>query len=270
MPPNQNEPIIYEKAKMTPATKVVMGLLVGFAVLLSVGAILSQSGKNTAAPVAETPEALLEAEIARILAEANNTPFVFTAVPDAKNLISLPPPPADTAIDAAVYEQVRATTSVPETVVQNDVVFNLAPMGISYIDYINNLDDPSEIFQLTDELHHLTLHFNDMYKRPPLAQRIEGVIQMAQLDSILPEVETKSVYPSIRAVDAFLALEIMARIDPDNVQIYETETANLIKRGIGYGLYGQSDVDAAQSLVMQYMDLYTAPTESTASSSDSM
>jgi hypothetical protein len=49
----------------------------------------------------------------------------------------------------------------------------------------------------------------------------------------------------------------MVRLDPANAKIYETEIVGLIQRGIGYGLYGQSDVDAAQSLVTQYMNLYT-------------
>ena len=226
MPPNQDEPIVYEKKPTSPVAKVVLGLMIGFIVLVCVGFILTQTTKNTdvPTPVVDDPEAQLQAEIARIKAEAEGKPFVFTAVSDALNQISPPPPPSSNDNYATVYAQLKATTTVSEAVVQDDVVFNLAPLGISYIDYLNNLDNPSEIYQLTDELHQLTLALNEKYKRPPLAERIQGVIQIAPLDTIVAGNETPSVYPSIRAVDAFLALEIMARIDPENAALYEAAT----------------------------------------------
>jgi hypothetical protein len=260
MPPQENEPVIYEKEPMSPITKVVFGIVIGFIVLVCVGFILTQTTKNTDVPipVVDNREADLQAEIARIKAEEEGKPFVFTAVPDALNKISLPPPPESNESDAAIYTKLKATTTIPEAAVQDDVVFNLAPLGISYIDYLNNLNDPSEIYQLTDELRQLTLALNEKYQRPPLAERIQGVVQMAPLDKIVAGNETPSVYPSIRAVDAFLALEIMSRIDPENAALYEAETTGVINRGIGYGLYGQSDVDAARLLVTQYMNIYTA------------
>jgi hypothetical protein len=258
MPPQQEEPIIYERSKMSPGTKIGIGIVIVALLVVSAGAILNQSREiQIDEPVLDS-EAALEAEVARILAEAPNEPFEYTAVPDAVNKISLPPPSVTEEVDAAVYAELKATTTVSEDVVGNDVIFNQSPLGISYIDFLNTLDDPTEIFQLTDELHQLTLHFNEQYKRPPLAERIQGVIQLAPLDIIVAGTETRSVYPSIRAVDAFLALEVMSRIDPANAAVYEATAMGVIKRGIGYGLYGQSDVDAAQSLVMQYMDLYTA------------
>jgi hypothetical protein len=230
-------------------------VFIGSVVLLFAWLLLSPSLMNTPEPASD--EAALEADIARIIAEAEGKPFVFTAVPDARTLITLPPPPTSNDIDTVVYNQLKATTTVTPEQIQDDVIFNLAPEGVTYMEYINSLEDPSEIFQLTDELRQLTLYFNQEYNRPPLSLRVPGVVQLAPLDMIVPNNPTQSVYPSMRAVDALLALEIMVRIDPDNAAAYEREIVALIQRGIGYGLYGQSDVDAAQSLVNQYMDLYT-------------
>jgi hypothetical protein len=48
---------------------------------------------------------------------------------------------------------------------------------------------------------------------------------------------------------------ILARLDPEYAQIYQQKSEEFVARGIGYGLYGQNDADAAQSLVNQYFVL---------------
>lgn len=259
MPPQPDATIIRDKKSITPKQLVIVGLLLAGILALCAFYLVRYQEQLARQTFEAQIEADLQAELARIDAEAATTPFAFTIVPEAPELIVIEAP-ADTAdSDAAAYELLKPTAAVPETVAANDEAWDIPFQGTTYLEYLNNLEDPSLIFQITEELHELTLRFNKMYNRAPLSERINGVTQLAPLDTIVYGEDTVSVYPSVRAVDAYLAAEIMSRIDEPNRNTYTTTAEDIIARGIGYGLYGQSDAYAAKSLVEQYFNLYDEP-----------
>ena len=222
-----------------------------------------QQGKVQEGPSDAALQAVMDAEVARMVAEAEAQPFVYTVIPNAREAITLPPPPESNDTDAASYAKQKPEGDVAQSTVETDVAFYLPFMGTTYGEYLNELQN-TELFQIHDELRFLTLHFNELYKRDPLSVRIEGVTELQPLESAVSgKTETHSVYPSIRAVEAYTAAAIMAQLDPENKEGHEELAEALVQRGIGYGLYGQSDADAAKDLVGQYFTLLAADATAT-------
>ena len=250
MQPQPEASVISDRKKFRAPT-IFLTVVIVFTV--SVVAVISiryiNSEKNYLAKENET--------IARIITEAQKMEIVFTAVPDALQLIAIPAPPNSESSDNANYIELKPTATVPEDIVQNDVAFNMYFLGMTYGKYLNSIENPGEIYQITDELHELALKLNNQFNRPSFATRFAEVIQMAPLDPISPGSEVHSVYPSIRAIDAYLAAHFMSKIDPENEQEYNQEAQALVSRGIGYGLYSESDAEAAALLVSQYLTLYS-------------
>lgn len=241
--------VLSDRRKLPQTLLIISGVII--LIVGSIGIIYALQWNNT-----KNSNLIFEAKLAQIIADAQSQEFVFTAVPKALELVTLPIPPDSNETDAIVYNQLKSDPSVSIEIVQNDVVFNLPFMGATYGEYLNTIENPDEIFQVTDELHQLAVQLNTTFNRLPLKDRIAGVLQMAPLDAISVDSDVRSVYPSIRAINAYLGAEIMSRIDPENKDSYRQEAEALINRGIGYGLYGQSDADAAKSVVTQYLALY--------------
>lgn len=190
-------------------------------------------------------------------AQTENTPeFTFLIVPTALETITLPAPTDTTVSDQEAYDRLvneLKPSATPEEVF-NDTGYNLPYSGTTYGAYIseNGFD---ELFMIYDELAHVTQNFNNQYNRPPLKDRISGVEEMARIQPAVYGESQVSVYPSWRAVEAFMVGEILSRLDKANAQQHRNNAALMVDRGVAYGLYGQSDAEAAFSIVEQYFRL---------------
>lgn len=205
----------------------------------------------------KTPIGLTDEEITRIKNEVNSQPYEYLFVPNALDIIGIPPPAESTEMDKLSYDMQKPSVNpTPEEVIKDHVYF-LDFKGQAFGDYINSDANGNEITQINDELAHLTQQLNNLYQQIPLKDRISGVTQLVEIQPVLEkEGNNISVYPSIRAVVAYSAKEIMTKLDPSNAQKYQKDADALVSRGIGYGLYGQSDAEAARSLVSQYFVQY--------------
>ncbi len=185
--------------------------------------------------------------------------FAYKLVPNAPTAVTLPPPGASDTEDAASYETFKV---MAEGMTEDDVYFDnvyAIPYGDSfYGDFINTPSDYQfTIYQLHDELRQLVAHVNSQYQRPPLAQRISGVTQIGNIEEALFEKpETAAVYPNIRSAEAFLVAYILSELDPENENLYRQTAEAMAERGIAYGHYGRSDLEASRSLTSQYLSLF--------------
>lgn len=244
------EPVVTVKKSYQSIFLIILGV-VSLLVVVYQGYILYKIKSTQTSVISKE-----KAEIAGIIKEAQNMAINFTAVPNAPELIDIPAPYDTSESDNKSYLQLKPTNVVSKDTVQNDVAFNMSFMGVTYGTYLNSIENPTEIYQIIDELHELTLRLNTKFNRLPFSDRFSEVLQMGALDPIVPGSDVRSVYPSIRAVDAYLAAQIMSQIDPKNENIYLQQAEQLVSRGIGYGLYSASDAEAAALLVSQYLKLY--------------
>lgn len=241
---------IQQRGTLLRSTVLVGAVLV--AVLVGLYVYMYQRQAPAQNEMVEKQQAALE----KVVAEIQAQPFVYSLVPDAPQIITVPPPPESNELDARVYAEFKSSATVAPSDVQNDVAFNLPFEDMTYGEYLLTLSQPSPISQVMSEVRQLTLAANKQYQRPALKERIADVTQIGELDRADYRDQTVSVYPSIRAVDAYLAGQIMATIDSEKADYYQKLAEALVARGIAYGLYGQSDADAAKALVEQYLTHY--------------
>ena len=197
------------------------------------------------------------AKIQQVVEKYKNQPFVFTLVPDALTTITLPPPPDSDASDLVSYQAVQKQL-IPEMIadIDNDTMFNtftLPGFKYSYLFDSNINQNNEKFYQLHDEIRFLVLKFNKQYQRPPLSKRLPNVQHYGTEYPAVPgNDEILPIYPSIRASEGFAVAELLTRLDNDNADFYQEMADDYARRGIMYGWYGQSDVEAARSLVDQY------------------
>lgn len=225
--------------------------------------------------IADAPpevQAALREEIENTIATLRTQPaphFEYQLVLDAPNRIDIAPPPDSADSDQAAYyailtdeEKTDVASSTRRYVIAydtDDTVHNLPFKNTDWADYIYQESTPEEekaILQVYDELGDLTYYFNEQYNRPPLVDRIEAVFPTTYDD-----IETREkffIYPSFKVVEGLATAEMMARMDPQNAQFYHDEVEAFIERGMVYGIYGESDIEAARSLVEQYFALLDA------------
>ncbi len=182
--------------------------------------------------------------------------LIFGILPPDLDAIVIPPPPDSVAADTAHYNSVKpAAGSVTEEDVSNDTVYNFFVIeNLTYGELVNNGTDMSfKLWGYHDELRLLTKKFNDMYGRPSLSQRVGSIEGIGVIEPAIYEDETESVYPSVRAVEGFLVGEVLAALEPENAVMHREAGEAHAMRGITYGHYGLSDVEASRSLVEQYL-----------------
>lgn len=198
-------------------------------------------------------------EVAQLVAEAEAQPFVFELVPSAIEEIILAAP-ADTATaDSESYQALKPDPGMfVADDVEDDTVYAFAFKDDTYGEYINNSEHQFTLYQLHDELRQVTNHFNELYQRPVFSARAEGVEQIGSVEAAIFGGDTPSVYPSVRAVEGFLVGEIMARLEPAKASDHRIMGAEYAERGVIYGHYAVSDVEASHSLVEQYFKLLDA------------
>jgi len=197
------------------------------------------------------------AKIQQVVEKYKNQPFVFTLVPDALTTITLPPPPDSDASDLVSYQTIQKQLT-PEMIadIDNDTMFNtftLPGFKYSYLFDSNINQNNEKFYQLHDEIRFLVLKFNKQYQRPPLSKRLPNVQHYGTEHPAVPgNDDVPSTYPSVRATEGFAVAELLTRLDNDNADFYQEMADDYARRGIMYGWYGQSDVEAARSLVDQY------------------
>ncbi len=251
----QNQSVNISKDKNTHLVKLL------FALTLAVILLAVVVWKGNLVTFDENYNKELPKEIQIIKERAESAPFEYKLVPNAIERINLPKPPDSNELDQQVYDGLRSTEPVEDYSDENNHVYYLDFQGQPLGDYVNSLPDQSQIliFQINDELTNLTQHFNNLFQRGRLSERIDGVVEYATIEPALAGSRNNgnyvSVYPSIRAVMVYAAGELMSRTDPENREQYEQQVQNLVNRQIGYGLYGQSDAEASLSLVNQYFRL---------------
>jgi len=166
----------------------------------------------------------LQAELERLVAEAEKQPFTFEEVPEAPSTITLPPPPESNAEDTAAYQNLKAAYQNLKTLaeghtdedVANDTVYNFPVQDTIYEDFINSSEYQFTLYQMHDELRQLIVKFNNEYKREPLSKRITGVTQIGNIEeAIFEKPETAAVYPNVRSAEAFLVAGILSYLYPD-------------------------------------------------------
>lgn len=234
----------------------------GIVALLIIGLIIQQTKYLPFGNRSDNEQLLtdeeIQAEIDKLRDELEKQPFVFELVSDALEAIKLPPPPESSAEDAELYQAIKTQAEgVTAEDVTNDTIYNFpSPDGGLYGNYINNSEYQFVLYQLHDEIRQLIVHFNDEYKREPLSKRIEGVTQIGEIEEALfGKPETAAVYPNVRSAEAFLVGYVLSYIDPENKDMYLRIAEEHAERGIAYGHYGKSDMEASRSLVNQYLSL---------------
>jgi hypothetical protein len=215
-------------------------------------------------PVDATTATALTEAYAQIIETAENEPFVTGLVPEAADRITLVAPAADSSGDAADYQNRVGQLSPNEKALApfdgvNNLVFE---NGQTFTDVIDAHPAAASLYQMQDEIMYVAHDINARYARPALKDRIENV---ETLTTPMPDPfdqTTVLTYPSGRAVNAFMIATLMGKLDPTNAELYQSNATALAERGIAYGEYGLSDMEAARSLVEQYFALVDFEIES--------
>lgn len=182
--------------------------------------------------------------------------FEFTLVPDALMLINLPEPPAQNETDLEAYQSVRAGEEPPPF-----AGLALVPPNYeqSYIDIIYSSQYADAISDISFELGMVIIDLAEMFDRPALHERHAGAVTRTADPLPLPlDQNARTVYPNLRAGEAFFNYEFFSRLDPEFAEVYRTDAEFHAAYGQYHGLYGQSDVNATASVVRQYFDEYEA------------
>jgi len=199
------------------------------------------------------------AKIQQIVEKYKNQPFVFTLVPDALTTITLPPPPDSDASDLENYQANQVELSSENiTNIDNDTVLTAFTFeGFKYGYFLEFNGSKDNIYQLHDEIRHLVLHFNKQYQRQPLSDRLPDIQHYGTEHPAVPgNDDVPSTYPSVRVAEGFAVAALLTRLDVDHGEFYQAVAEDYAKRGVQYGWYGQSDIEAARSLVSQYFSQF--------------
>ena len=200
----------------------------------------------------------------RIAAKYSNEPLVFSLVPEADKRIEIKVPPTDYSKDEAGY--LARSVSLDENtkaLASQDSAGTLTFDDLqTYVDVVKNNPNAIQIYQLQDEVMFLAHIVNKQYNLPALTDRIKDVQNVTQPMPDPFATTTALTYPAGRAVTIYLASAIMERIDPVNAEMYKENGQQMAQRGIAYGEYSMSDMEAAQDLVNKYFALLDFEIES--------
>lgn len=179
--------------------------------------------------------------------------FEFTLVPDILNQATVPPPSDTNVADLEAYQAVQSGDEPPPAAAQE-----LVPPTYerTYIEIVEDTPYGERIGDMRFEIGILVATFAHMYDRPALHERLPGVNQTADPIPLPLDPTARTVYPNLRASEAYFYDELFSRIDPEQAESYSEYAELHAAYGQYHGLYGQSDVAATAALVRQYFDLY--------------
>ncbi len=244
---NQSDVILREKWCIPQWFKIIVSLLVGTGVLLG-GYLYYVSHKHYPA-LPTTSFALsdeLKAKVDALVKEDADQKALFAQL----DAITVPEPGNTNESDAATYfaaiQGVSSTTL--RTGVATDTADQVFKIGSTSVnEFLKLQTDQSRLGALFTHLHTRIQQLGEMYKQPVLANRITGV-------TAIGDIPKEYVYPSMRVADGYLLAAAAALFDPDHAVQYQESADDFARRGMLYGWYGQSDIDATKA----YIDTYLA------------
>jgi len=188
--------------------------------------------------------------------DPSNT-FKFLIVPEAGSRITLSEFPLSDEEDISDYQiQSAKLSGNDKTLASFDTVNALQfDNQTPYLETLASHKSVSTLKQIEDEVLYLAHLFQTNYSRTTFKERVPAVVVHR---APLPDPVNSKVslnYPAGRAVTIFTAGELMSRIDPNNALIYQENTKKMAERGIAYGEYSRSDLEAARELVTKYFNL---------------
>jgi hypothetical protein len=202
-----------------------------------------------------TGSSTVDAGLQTLSDNLKNSQFQFTLAPDASTSITLPPPPTDKTADMAYYQSVVSslTPDIETAVNQYDPYTFFMFQGQSYDEFLKLQSDPSTLYQIQDELHHLVETYNREYQAQPLYAESNTVKQVGVAPTVYAfRNSSPSVYPSLTATDAFMIATLLGWLDTNNEAYYQTQADSFVNQGVMYGWYSKSTIDVSRSLVQQY------------------
>lgn len=171
--------------------------------------------------------------------------FEFTYVPDILEQVALLPPSEDSdARDLSTYESVQSADEPPSV--------PLMPDGQPVYEVIDRSPHMESVYDVRTEVMYLTIVFHDVHNRPALYERFPEDVEQTAEHAPIGVAEARTIYPNLRAADAFFFAELFSRIDPEQSDAYWNRATKYADYGMYHGLYGLSDIEATHALVAEY------------------
>ncbi len=207
-------------------------------------------------PMDPAKAAQIRNEVLDLVTEHKQNTVTFNLVPDADAVIKISAPSESSVSDKTDYTAARSVLS-PNLVanakfdrIDNFLFDDQMPFSMVLAEYPQR----ELLYQIQDEVWYLMHLLNVRYKQPAFHQRVTGVELLTHIPTSPFDSTVALTYPPARAVNGFLTAEIMSMVDPANAVDYRALGAAYAKRGMAYGEYGQNDLLAAESLVVQYFE----------------
>jgi hypothetical protein len=162
--------------------------------------------------------------------------------------ITMPEPGNTDDVDAAAYFAATSSLSLAVRMgVSTDTVDSVFTIGgVSFGDFLTQQSERDKYVTLFTNLHDVISSLQHTFKRPALYQRIDGV-------ELVGSTSDQFVYPSERVADGYLTAAIATAIDSTSEASNQLIADDFARRGMLYGWYGQSDVDATKSFMDEYL-----------------
>jgi hypothetical protein len=201
-----------------------------------------------------------EAYLAEMREIAKNTPRTFTLVPDALEVVTLPPPTPYDEADVENYKTVRAqyTEAQLNELARSSIFEATTTDGVALSAVLADASLTEGFWAIQDEITNLVIHYNEMYPEKPLFEAFPDVVGQPGLPSARYGVTIPSVYPSVAATTPYLVALYLAGLYPDQAEHYKKMGEEYAKQGIAFGWYDVESMIAAESLVTQYLAILLA------------
>lgn len=241
---HQFEPVVTEKMRISKG----IFISVSFVVVALVSVFGYKYYKDhTQVPAEEVITPVISDEVRSVI-EASRE--VYKENQKRLQAISLPELANTDDSDAVAYQE--ATSELPPELrdgVNEDTVYNSFVIeGDSFGNFLDRQPNRSTYDQFFTGLHTFVNNLGQVAKRPALRARLTDV-------EVVGTQSADSVYPSIRVADGYLVAAIATAIDPDTAAMNERIADAYARRGMMYGWYGQSDIDATKALMKEYLGI---------------
>lgn len=162
--------------------------------------------------------------------------------------ITMPAPEATDDIDAAVYfAATRLATTSPSSDIATDTVGQVFYVGDSTFDeFLSQQTNRVKYDTLYSNLRTIVQSLQTTFKRPALYTRVAGV-------ELIGSTTEEFVYPSSRVAEGYLTAAIIATLDSTSEEGSLLVADDFARRGMLYGWYGQSDIDATKLFMEAYL-----------------
>jgi hypothetical protein len=162
--------------------------------------------------------------------------------------ITMPAPEATDDIDASVYfAATRLATTSSSSDLATDTIGQVFYVGDSTFDeFLAQQTNRVKYDMLYSNLRTTIQRLQDTFKRPALYTRVAGV-------ELMGSTTEEFVYPSSRVAEGYLTATIIATLDSTSEEVTMIVADDFARRGMLYGWYGQSDIDATKLFMEAYL-----------------